>query len=282
MRYRVIGAALAALCVTGAAGGCGSSSTPPNGAVVRAADTTAQAPGYRLAGTMTIVNPRTGTIGMTMNGSFDRADRLGALDTVIDVAGQRLTVSELLSRLTVYMGSSAIPGAAALTRGKPWIEIDMSRAIGAIGVSSLPTATDPTQFVDYLRAVSSNTTKVGTETIRGVQTTHYRATIDLDRYPNLVPAAQRPSVMRSVKVLETALGSHTMPLDVWIDSHNLVRRIALDFGECVSNTSFRFGMTMDLYDYGPQSKPSIPPASKVYNLTPLVTAGLRHAKLGCS
>jgi hypothetical protein len=41
-------------------------------------------------------------------------------------------------------------------------------------------------------------------------------------------------------------------------------------------------MTMNLYDYGPQPKPPIPPASEVYNLTPQVSAALSHAKLGCT
>jgi hypothetical protein len=162
------------------------------------------------------------------------------------------------------------------------VKIDMSRAIGAISASSLPTATDPTQFVDYLRAVSANTKQVGTATIRGVKTTHYRALVDLDRYPSLVPPAQRPAVGRSIHQLEATLGSHTLPLDVWIDSHSLVRRIGVSFRECVSNIKSSFGMTIDLFDYGPQSKPGIPPANRVYDLTPLVTAGLKHAKLGCS
>jgi hypothetical protein len=178
------------------------------------------------------------------------------------------------------MASAGIPEAARL--GKPWVEINMSRASGAISVSSLPTATNPTQFVDYLRAISSNTTRVGTQTIGGLPTTEYRANVDLDRYPALVPKAQRASVTRSIKQLESALGSHTFPLDVWVDHQNLVRRIGLGFAECVSGTNFRFEMTMNLFDFGAQPKPKLPAAGDVYNLTPLISAGLRHAKIGCS
>ncbi len=115
-----------------------------------------------------------------------------------------------------------------------------------------------------------------------MKTTHYRALVDLDRYPNLVGPTRRAAVKRSVKQLETTLGEHTLPLEVWIDERSLVRRLGLSLTECVSKVKSSFSLTMDLYDYGPQAKPRIPPRAQVYDLTPLLTAGLKHAKLGCS
>jgi hypothetical protein len=53
------------------------------------------------------------------------------------------------------MGASVLPGGTRLTGGKPWLRLDLSHAVGPAGVSSLPTATDPTKFVDFLRAVTS-------------------------------------------------------------------------------------------------------------------------------
>jgi hypothetical protein len=273
---RVIAAAVGAALL---AGGCGSSAT--SGAVARAASDTTKAPGYRLAGLVTIASPAAGTITEALTGTFDRADQLGSIRTVAMVAGRSLQIRERVSHLTVYMDAGALPGGVALTGGRPWIEIDMSRAIGAIGVSALPTATDPTQFVDYLRAVSSATSSAGVQIIRGVPAQHYHATVDLDRYPNLVSPAQHAAVGRSVKTLESALGSHTLPLDVWVDIHGLVRRLSLAFDECVSHAHFRFGMTIDLYDYGPQAPPRIPRPSRVYDVTPVITSALRHVKLGC-
>jgi hypothetical protein len=175
-----------------------------------------------------------------------------------------------------------VPNAAKLAGAKQWLKLDMSRVIGGAGISSLPTATDPSQFVDYLRAVSSGITNAGGATVRGVHTTHYHAIVDLDRYPRLVAPRRRQAVAASVKNLETTLGSHKMPLDVWIDGQHLVRRLALDFGECVSGAHFRFSMSADLYDYGPQPRPKIPQDSQTYDLTPLLQATLRHVRLGCA
>jgi hypothetical protein len=94
--------------------------------------------------------------------------------------------------------------------------------------------------------------------------------------------AQRPAIKRSIATLESSLGSHTLPIDVWIDAHGLVRQISLNFGECVSRTHFKFAMTLDLYDFGAQATPAIPDSKAVYDLTPLISKALRHAKLGCT
>lgn len=262
--------------------GCGSSqsATP----VIRAADVTAGAPGYRLAGTATIslAGVQDKSIHMTMSGSFDRRDRRGAMTAVTDVAGRSLHVPEVISNFNVYMPTDAVPNAVKLAGGKPWLTLDVSRAVGGAGISSLPTATDPTQFVDYLRAVSSGITDAGAANVRGVPTTHYHAIVNLDRYPRLVAASQREAVTSSVKNLEATLGSHTMPLDVWIDAQHRVRRLRMAFDECVSGAHFRFEMSADLYDYGPQPPPRIPSAGETYDLTPLLQATMQRVRLGCN
>ena len=49
---------------------------------------------------------------------------------------------------------------------------------------------DPSQALDYLRA-TGEVEEVGTEQIDGVETTHYRGTIQLDAVAEQVPAEQR-------------------------------------------------------------------------------------------
>jgi hypothetical protein len=276
---RALGAIALALALAACGSGGARQSVAP---VIRAADVTAGAPGYRLSGSGTINGSATGTIQMSMSGLFDRRDGVGKITTVVQAAGQRVRVPEVVSRFTVYMAASALPRLSAVSGGKPWVKLNLARAIGAGGLSSMPTATDPSQFVDYLRAVSANTTRVGSGDVRGVQTTHYRAIVDLNRYPNLVAPAQRQAVAASVKNLEAAIGGHTMPLDVWIDSRHLVRRVGIHFGECVSGARFQFRMNVDLFDYGPQPRATLPSPSQTYDLTPLLQSTLQHAKYGCT
>jgi hypothetical protein len=263
-----------------AASACGSSASSQS-VVARAARDTARVAGYRMTGTIAITSPITGTTTMTLAGTFNRTDQRAKITTVVQAAGHRIVIPELVSRLTVYMAASAIPNGQALTGGKRWLKLDVGHAIAAIGVSSLPATTDPTQFVDYLRAVSSEKTIKGTQVINGVPTTHYRAIVDLGRYPSLVSASQRVASRRSVKALESALGGHTLPIDAWIDVHGLVRQISLAFAECVSRSRFTYGMTLVLYDYGAQPRPAVPSPRQVYDLTPIITGALAHVKLGC-
>jgi hypothetical protein len=89
-------------------------------------------------------------------------------------------------------------------------------------------------------------------------------------------------VQRSITTLESAIGSHKLPIDAWIDADGLVRQISVAFGECVSKSRIRFAMTLDLYDFGAQTTPAIPPDHAVYDLTPLISKDLRRAKLGCT
>lgn len=78
------------------------------------------------------------------------------------------------------------------------------------------------------------------------------------------------------------MGGHSLPIDVWIGHDHLVRRISLDFAECVANRRLRVGMTMDLYDYGPQKPTSIPNADQAYDITPLLSSTLGNIKFGCT
>lgn len=281
-----MGRFLASFLVTVAAGaavigfaGCGSGQQIAP-AITRAADVVTRVPGYRMTATMSVAAPR-GSTQMQMTGVIDRVHRTGRLVAHQTILGHHLNLTEVFSQLTFYLQAAGIPELSKVTGGKPWIKFDMSRMLGAMGLSSLPTGTDPSQFVDYLRAVSSSTKALGTGTIRGVSTSHYRATIDLSKYADLVPASQRAQAKRGISTLEQALGSHTMAMDAWLDKKNLVRRIGLNFAECAAGQHIRMAMTMDLYDYGPQKATSVPASSDAYDITPLLLKGVSQIKLGC-
>jgi hypothetical protein len=273
--------AVASVALGAGVAGCGSAA-PSIGPVVRAADATAQVPGYRIAASMQVTTPVVGSLQMTMNGVYDRPTRSGFMTAAETVGGRQLQFSEVFSGLTFYLRTAHLPSLARLTHGRPWLKFDMSRMLGAMGVGALPTGTDPSQFVDYLRAVSSATTRQGSATIRGFATAHYHAVIDLDHYSKLVPRKEQATAQRGIRTLEAALGSHSMPLDVWIDHRNLVRRIRLAFSECISGQRIRFGMTMDLYSYGPQPQPSLPSSNRAYDVTPMMAATLSKIRFGCA
>jgi len=260
--------------------GCGSSGASRPDPVVRAAYVTAGVPGYRIAAQMNVDSPL-GSVAISMNGVYDRLNRRGQISAAESFAGKKINLTEVFSGLTFYMPTSAIPQLSKVAGGKPWLKFDMSRMLGAMGLSSLPTGTDPSQYVDYLRAVHASPKRIGSARVRGVATTHYRATIDLSRYADLVPSAQRAAAERGISTLERALGAHTLPVDAWIDHDNLLRRLAFRLPECVDNVRLSTSMTMDLYDYGTQKPASLPAAADAYDITPLLSSTLSAIHFGC-
>lgn len=273
-------AAAAALALSG----CGASRTIGQAVdpVAKAAEVTGSAAGYRITGTVQV---STGTVTSqgSMSGSIDTTQRTGVMSSTVTASGHTARISEKFDGTTVYMQSGAIQGLASVTGGKPWVKIDYGKAMGAMGLGSLQTSgSDPAQFVDYLRAVGAHETRIGAQTINGVATTHYHVTVDLDHYAQLVPAAQRASARQGVATLESMLGSRTMPMDVWVDAHQMVRRVAFSVTECIENQHLHMSMTMNLSDYGRQAIPQMPAASQTYDLTPVLTAALAKVKLACT
>lgn len=260
--------------------GCGSSGASRSDPVVRAAYVTAGVPGYRIAAQMNVNSPL-GSVAISMNGVYDRVNRRGQLSAAESFAGKKINLTEIFSGLTFFMPTSAIPQLSKVAGGKPWLKFDMSRMLGAMGLSSLPTGTDPSQYVDYLRAVHASPKRIGSARVRGVATTHYHATIDLSRYTDLVPRSQRAAAERGISTLEKAMGGHDLPVDAWIDHGNLLRRLVFRLPECVDNVRLTTSMTMDLYDYGTQTPVSLPAAADAYDITPLLSSTFSAIHFGC-
>jgi hypothetical protein len=275
--------------------GCGSSSSASHGKrapakvtvadLTRAADVSARVAGFKTVMTLQETIPGAGTISMSGSGSF-QAGRVGSM--ALNVRGpaaasaglSNLQMQFVLDRTTIYVELPATL-ASKLPGVKPWIEIDLAqvgKAAGIPGLSSLMNSdsqlSDPGQYFNYLRAVSSGSLEdLGTATIDGVQTTHYHAVIEPSKLPAVVPAAQRSAVEKAVAMMSKTMPAG-VPIDVWIDSGNLVRRIVVSEALTVSGQAETVDVQEDFPEYGPQPAPVIPPASEVTNLSALIPSGL--------
>jgi hypothetical protein len=163
---------------------------------------------------------------------------------------------------TVY--AQLPPGAARqkLAGGKPWIKVDSSEAASALtGPGQAP---DVQAQLAYLRG-AQHATKVGTQTVDGVATTHYRTTVPVSalKVPGL--KAGRP-----------------MTIDVWVDGQQRVRleKGTLAFtagsGTGADSGSARGGsidMTMHLTDFGTPVDVSAPPSGQTTDITRKLSPG---------
>jgi hypothetical protein len=102
--------------------------------------------------------------------------------------------------------------------GTKWVAIADDDPSFDIGQS------DPSKMLEYLRAVSKVEEK-GSDTLRGMPTTHYEARIQLDKVADKVS----PEAARAFEQLSTRLGTDEIPIDVWVSNDGLVRKLTMNW-----------------------------------------------------
>lgn len=270
------------------AAGCGSSSSSNQGQTVslsRAADVSSSAPGYKSDVRLRETIPGEGTVNATATGTFSPASRLGALTMNINAgsagASGPIQLQMVLDRTTFYM---KLPPqlSSQLPTSKPWLYLNLNQAAKAAGipglgslVNSSSSLSDPGQYLSFLHATADGTVKnLGQATINGRRTTHYSAEVDLAKLPKVVPASARSSVQQLVSALEKKGATTRLPIQTWIDSSNLIRRIQLAFSEPTgTGQSVGISLTEDFVKYGPQPAPTVPSPDQSTNILSLVTPG---------
>ncbi len=255
--------------------------------VAQAATVSSGAAGYREHMTMTA---SVGGIPFSATGDavVDLSDHAISMTMGIDLSQIPQAAAVLGGSSTMQMGMIMVGGdmymkfpPALANRipslgSKPWFRIDLSRLTGIPGMSSLsnnPAMSDPTQVLRYLRAEADSVTNEGEQTVDGLKTTHYHIDLALDRVPPYLPQADRAQVQQALKRLEQTTQLHDLPADVWVDAHRLIRRVVLTFGvHLPTGPEMQSTVTEDMTDYGPQRRPTPPPADQVQDMTNLVGA----------
>ncbi|MCD0450281.1 LppX_LprAFG lipoprotein [Actinocorallia sp. API 0066] len=173
----------------------------------------------------------------------------------VGVSGTRL----ILLDQTLYVQNQQL--AQFLGGGKPWVKITVGEAASAAGFD--PNAllnqfqqADPGKLA---RIVSDSTdvTRVGTEKIDGVDTVHYKGTVDIKdaitKYdPELKQAAEQLSN-----------GSEKLGFDIWTDAANLPRKVVTAVTTTEGQT---FNVTVVFRDYDKPVSVTPPPADQVGDL----------------
>ncbi len=155
-----------------------------------------------------------------------------------------------------------------LPSGKSWMRTDSRNAAGqGLDFTQFDqfANNDPRELLDFLRGVSGEIETVGTEQLRGVETTHYRATIDSDEYAKLAAPGEQQELGSLVEQMAGQTGLGEIPVDVWLDGSGLIRKLTMVFSATQPGTSEQsdVSMTFELYDYGDRVDIDLPPESEV-------------------
>jgi hypothetical protein len=275
---RMLAVALAASVAAGCGQGTASSSSkpPPSGkasakTLLAAATATTKTGSARYTLHMTIAgaNGQTTAQGHGVT-SFSHPVK-ASISMVMQIPGAAtpMAVTERVLGTTIYMKmpalQSAIPGA------KPWMKLDleaMGKAHGIdFGALMNSSSNDPATILSYLQGVSSNIQNAGSETVDGVQTTHYKATVDFRRVMAAL-GRKDPKAAASIRQVMAMSGETTEPVEVWIDDQGLLRQETVHSRMPSLGASMTF--TMDLSDFGTAVDVTAPPASQTSDFMKLL------------
>jgi len=250
------------------AAGCGTKMAP--GVDLAAAVTRMASQTARVAVTTTMQMPGM-SVSFTETGVFDFARSRGMVSMQNPVG-----ITEIFLPPKAYI---KVPGGAggSLTHGKTWIVVDagMPGGPGAVGslLGSPGSSTDPADLLASLTAISSSVTRLGTSVIRGVPVTGLRVDVNPAKAAVRVPRWERAGFLEFAQIL----GPGAIPVEVWVDGQNLVRRVTLSLhmpGGADAPAGARLVQATDFYDFGVPVRVSAPPAAQIASMPQLAEGGL--------
>jgi hypothetical protein len=151
--------------------------------------------------------------------------------------------------------------------GKSWIRLDLQKAAQAAGFDlgdALGSATqNPGDALAMLRA-GGPLTEVGTETLDGTSTTHYKGTIDLAAAAKLKGVSEE-----TLRRLNPKGEKAEIPVDVWIGDDGLVRQVRITESDTAGSKTVSSSVTFGFTDYGTDVSVAAPAADDVFDATAL-------------
>jgi hypothetical protein len=278
MRLRSLSVLFAGLLATLAAvlatSGCGSSASTID-PVAQAADTTAHAGGARVAIGGGVSLP-SGAISLGGGGEINFA--AGEAELTLLLGGlpsqaqsvlhtSSLQMTEVYKSTALYMTSPLFSG--RLPGGASWIKLDLGRVRQALGLdpSSITSqGINPSQYLQELSA-SGGSRVVGHEKLRGVDTTHYAGKLDLLKAAEHQAGGNPARAREAFSKLTAAIGTTSIPVDVWVDGQNRVRKFALALTPTAQGQTFTFKLDIEYFDFGPTVAVKAPSSGEVFDVT---------------
>lgn len=289
-RHSGVTAAIAMLFVLAAAacGSSGSAAAPtPLHVVLTASTTTLHAKTARVVFSESVRSKSTSgsneSTTVTGSGLVDLSNQgfeltinapSGGSQVVLETGGVVFTQVPPASR-------SEVPG------GKPWVSIDLNQVDEAkLGRSFSQLASvdsdSPAEALSNLAGVSDRVTRGRSSTIDGTATTEYVATVDLSKEAAKVGAKEGARARQAIVNEAQALGTHVLPVQVWVQSDGLVKRVSEQTPIPAASAGATNGtgtatITMTFSDFGTPAPLVPPPSSEVADITAQV---IQEARAG--
>ncbi|MFE2459678.1 DUF1396 domain-containing protein [Streptomyces sp. NPDC059402] len=266
-----VGAGLAALLLAAGAVGCSKddSESPemtPAAAVAKAAKNSEEINSlhYRLTGK----TPEEGRVKAEAEMQIKPTLAMSMKMTALDQGAEGTAEIRLVDK-AMYIGGS--PEAAKEMDGKRWIKFDLSgtgvdeqmNQMGSASQADKNPATEST-FLTGAKDVE----KVGTETVEGVKTTHYKGTVtlaDLEKTIGDEGEATREKRQKSLDQYEK-MGVDKLTMDMWVDGDDRTKQFRMR----ADADKGPLDMTFTFLGVNEPVKVTAPPAAEVADLAEMM------------
>jgi len=243
----VVALAVIGLAITALASGSG------NAILERAAKVTAQQDSYRFEFEQTAGARGQTVSGLSMKGLYDRSSGLSRV--TLGFGGQSgSNECTIVSSDDYWYVQIPEVRRTAISAGKEWIRTAPLASSPAQGLASTPA--QGTSIVDL--DVVDDLKQVGSEVVRGVETTRYRG--DFDLAASLQSAANPLSgeLLKRLKIPDK------VPVDFWIDEHDLIRRTSYSFDVPSGPVTVETMLRYENFDFGVKETVQAPPDDQVH------------------
>lgn len=267
-----VGASAAALLLAAGAVGCsgGADDSPamtPAAAVAKAAKNTEEIDTIRYR--MTGRTPAEGRVKAEAQMQIEPELAMSMKMTALDQGGGQSAEIRLVDK-AMYIGGGA--EAAKEMDGKSWMKFDLA-ALGADGeeLDQLGSASqadkNPATESTFLTG-AKDVEKVGTETVDGVETTHYKGTITLADLEKTLADEDKATREKREKSLEQyeKMGLDRLTMDTWIDGDDRTKQFRMR-GDAAKGP---LDMTITFLGFNEPVKVSAPPAKDTMDLAEMM------------
>ncbi|GGR82533.1 putative lipoprotein [Streptomyces parvulus] len=267
-----VGASVAALLLAAGAVGCsgGAEESPemtPAAAVAKAAKNTEEIETIRYR--MTGRTPEEGRVKAEAQMQLEPEPAMSMKMTALDQGGGQSAEIRLVDK-AMYIGGGA--EAAKEMDGKSWMKFDLA-ALGAGGeeLDQLGSASqadkNPATESTFLTG-AKDVEKVGTETVDGVETTHYKGTVtlaDLEKTLDGEDKATREKRQKSLEQYEK-MGLDKLTMDMWVDGDEHTKQFRMR-GDAAKGP---LDMTITFLGFNEPVKVTAPPAKDTMDLAEMM------------
>ncbi|MFI6899771.1 DUF1396 domain-containing protein [Nonomuraea sp. NPDC050394] len=231
-RFSLAAAAAAAALVVAGVAGCGSTAQPiqvnlaASEVLTQAAQKTEQVSSYTVDAVVNATDPN-GQSGKLQGRMLYQGKPTLAIDLTVDTAGfgdRELPggARAVLQGDVVYVKVDALNKLVGAT--KPWIKVSLSEADSRGEVQQYLAQVQQFDLAAVTKMVtaSKDVKQVGTESVNGVDTTHFSGTFPVEAAVQLLPADEQQRAKENMAELKD------VKFDIWVDGQGLPAKLQLN------------------------------------------------------